>query len=136
MALLSQPAGAEPQSERGARAAAEPAEPQVSCAALAVFAVEGELECLPQTPAFDRPATAATLDPVRTRDPVQRDRVDYRAIMGELLVTRDIEIPGLTGIGVRMIPSRSAIVGSPVPVVLIPRFVGTGWYGAEVVASF
>jgi hypothetical protein len=108
----------------------------VTCPTLAVFAVEGELECLPQPPVLDRSAKGATLEPPPTRAPVQRDGVDYRALMGELVITRDLEIPGLTGVGVRMIPSRSAVVGSPVPLVLIPRFVGTSWYGAEVIASF
>ncbi len=112
------------------------APPRVACPSVAVFAVEGELECLPELPVFDRSATHATLEPVPARASIRRDNVDYRALMGGLVVTRDIELPGLTGIGVRMIPSRSAVAGSPVPVVLIPRFVGTSWYGAEVVASF
>jgi hypothetical protein len=107
----------------------------VTCPAVAVFAIEGELECLPPPRVFDRSATGATLEPPRT-GAVQRDGIGYRALMGELVITRDIELPGLTGVGVRMIPSRSAVVGSPVAVVLIPRFVGTSWYGAEVVASF
>jgi len=134
VALFSQRAGAEPESERAGERAQTPARQRVTCPTVAVFAVEGELECLPQPPVLDRSARGATLEP--TRAPVRRDDVGYRALMGELVITRDLEIPGLTGVGVRMIPSRSAVVGSPVPVVLIPRFVGTSWYGAEVVATF
>jgi hypothetical protein len=103
---------------------------------VAVFALEGELECLPQPPVFDRSAAHSTLQPMPAGERTRRDDIGYRALIGELVITRDIELPGLTGVGVRMIPSRSAVVGSPVPVVLIPRFVGTSWYGAEVIASF
>jgi hypothetical protein len=131
--LFAEPAHAEPEAAvEKARAAEQP----VTCTTLAVFAVDGELECLPESLVLDHGAGRSTLEPVPVHAHAQRDRVDYRAVMGELVITRDIELPGLSGVGVRMIPSRSAIAGSPAPVVLIPRFVGTGWYGAELVASF
>jgi hypothetical protein len=131
--LLAEPAQAEPEA---AVEKARAEEPRVTCTTVAVFAVDGELECLPASLVLDHEAGRSTLEPVPVRAQAQRDRVDYRSVMGELVITRDIELPGLSGVGVRMIPSRSAIAGSPAPVVLIPRFVGTGWYGAEVVASF
>jgi hypothetical protein len=131
--LVAEPALAEPKAAVGKARAAEQ---QVTCKTVAVFAVDGELECLPESLVLDREASGSTLEPVPVRAQAQRDRVDYRSVVGELVITRDIELPGLSGVGVRMIPSRSAIAGSSAPVVLIPRFVGTGWYGAEVVASF
>ena len=69
---------------------------------------------------------------------VERSRKEssYRDVLGLLVVTEDLEIPGIARIGVRLLPTREALAGSPAPVVLIPRVIGTSWYGAEIVARF
>jgi len=140
LALLSGSAGAEssrdPSNERSA-AAGSAAEQSVTCAGVALFPVEGELRCAPPPLLFDRSAGPWGADQVPQGQAAERDKsINYRALLEELVITKDVEIPGLAGMGVRMIPSRSAVAGSALPVVFIPRFVGTGWYGAEVIASF
>ena len=61
----------------------------------------------------------------------------YRALLGELVITRDLEIPGAPGMAVRLIPTRSAIAGETAsPVVFKPRVVGSDWYGLDVAARF
>jgi hypothetical protein len=134
-------AGAEPKGaplpDRRTESADAVVEQRVTCASVALFPIEGELQCAPAPLLDDRSLRHSNVERVPVNAGVERDEaVNYRALLGELVVTKDIEIPGLTGVGFRMIPSRSAVAGSPVPVVLIPRFVGTSWYGAEVVASF
>jgi hypothetical protein len=61
----------------------------------------------------------------------------YRALLAELVITRDLEIPGAPGMAVRLIPTRSAIAGETAsPVVFKPRVVGSDWYGLDVAARF
>ena len=61
----------------------------------------------------------------------------YRALLGELVITRDLVIPGAPSMAVRLIPTRSAIAGETAsPVVFKPRVVGSDWYGLDVAARF
>jgi hypothetical protein len=61
----------------------------------------------------------------------------YKTLLGYLVITKDLEIPGAPGVGLRLIPTRSALAGGPsVPIVLKPRVVGTSWSGLEIAAQF
>ena len=61
----------------------------------------------------------------------------YKTLLGYLVITKDLEIPGAPGMALRLIPTRSALAGGPqVPIVLKPRVVGTSWSGLEVAAQF
>jgi hypothetical protein len=136
-AVLSGPVLAEPKLDTRAAPPIEraPAQP-VTCPAVAVFPIEGDLECVPPAQVV-APARTFERLPVAA-DSIERDRgtsASYRDFLGDLVITRDLEVPGVP-LGVRLIPSRSALAGRSAPVALIPRFVGTSWYGAEIVASF
>lgn len=62
----------------------------------------------------------------------------YRALLGSLVITRDLQIPGAPTMAVRLIPTSGALSGKTSPVVLRPRVAGAGssWYGVDVAARF
>jgi hypothetical protein len=61
----------------------------------------------------------------------------YKTLLGYLVITKDLEIPGAPGMALRLIPTRSALAGGPTsPIVLKPRVVGTSWSGLEIAAQF
>ncbi len=60
----------------------------------------------------------------------------YRSLLGALFIARDLQIPGAEGMGLRLIPTRTALSGESAPVVLRPRLVGSGWVGMDVAARF
>jgi hypothetical protein len=65
--------------------------------------------------------------------------IDYKAILDDLIITRDLQIPGAPTMAVRLIPGTQALRGSddPVsPIVFTPRVVGSSWYGLDVAARF
>lgn len=62
-------------------------------------------------------------------------------LLADLVITRDLAIPGAPGMAVRLIPTRSALAGGETSVVVFkPRvigtIVGTSWYGLDVAARF
>jgi hypothetical protein len=97
--------------------------------------VKGSLPKSEPAPEFAPIALIARPDPGQEVDRGPKEP-SYRDLLGQLVVTRDLGIPGIEGIALRLIPTRAALAGSPAPVVFIPRILGTEWYGAEIVARF
>jgi hypothetical protein len=63
--------------------------------------------------------------------------LDYKAVLDDLVITRDLQIPGAPTMALRLIPTSTALVGGQVsPIVLTPRVVGSSWYGLDVAARF
>jgi hypothetical protein len=63
--------------------------------------------------------------------------LDYKAVLDDLVITRDLQIPGAPTMALRLIPTSTALVGGEVsPIVLTPRVVGSSWYGLDVAARF
>jgi hypothetical protein len=62
----------------------------------------------------------------------------YRAILGYLVITRDLQIPGAPQMAVRLIPTSKALSGDTSPIVLRPRVDGAGssWTGVDIAALF
>lgn len=63
----------------------------------------------------------------------------YKSLLGELVITRDLEIPGAEGMAVRLFPTSSALAGddSRAKIVLRPRVEGSGSaYGLHLAARF
>jgi len=61
----------------------------------------------------------------------------YKTLLGYLVITKDLEIPGARGMALRLIPTRTALAGgASSPIVLKPRVVGTSWSGLEIAAQF
>lgn len=66
-----------------------------------------------------------------------RARVDYPSLLSKLVITRDLSLPGLSFLALRLIPTRRALGGEgPSPVVIRPRVVAADWYGLDVTARF
>jgi hypothetical protein len=61
---------------------------------------------------------------------------NYKALLGELVITRDLQVPG-SAVSVRVLPTSSAIGGgTAAPIMVRPRVDGSGRYGFHMVASF
>jgi hypothetical protein len=61
---------------------------------------------------------------------------NYKAILGELVITRDLQVPG-SAVAVRVLPTSSAVGGgTSAPIMVRPRVDGSGRYGFHMVASF
>jgi hypothetical protein len=62
----------------------------------------------------------------------------YRTLLGYLVVTRDLQIPGAPSMAVRLIPTARALSGDTSPIVLRPRVDGAGssWTGLDIAANF
>jgi hypothetical protein len=65
----------------------------------------------------------------------RRQSADERALRRYMRFGQDLRIPGSSAMAVRLIPTRTALVGIPSPVVFIPRVVRSSWYGMEVVVT-
>jgi hypothetical protein len=62
--------------------------------------------------------------------------INYKQILGGLVITRDLQVPG-SAVAVRVLPTSSAIGGgSSAPIMVRPRVDGEGRYGFHMVASF
>jgi hypothetical protein len=65
------------------------------------------------------------------------DKSWYKAVLGELVITLDLQIPGVpTAMALRLIPTTSALGGASAPIVLRPRVVGTDWVGLDIAGRF
>lgn len=62
----------------------------------------------------------------------------YKALLGQLVITRDLEVPGAPSLALRVLPTPSSLGGgaSASPVVVRPRVDGEGRYGLHIRASF
>jgi hypothetical protein len=62
----------------------------------------------------------------------------YRSLLGYLVITRDLQIPGAPLMAVRLIPTTKALAGDTSPIVLRPRLDGAGssWTGLDIAALF
>ena len=62
----------------------------------------------------------------------------YRTLLGYLVITRDLQIPGAPKMAVRLIPTTKALSGDTSPIVLRPRLDGAGssWTGVDIAALF
>jgi hypothetical protein len=80
------------------------------------------------------PAITARIAPKAAK---AKSPLDYKAVLDDLVITRDLQIPGAPTMALRLIPTSSALVGGEVsPIVLTPRVVGSSWYGLDVAARF
>lgn len=62
----------------------------------------------------------------------------YRTLLGYLVITRDLQIPGAPKMALRLIPTTKALSGDTSPIVLRPRLDGAGssWTGVDIAALF
>jgi hypothetical protein len=80
------------------------------------------------------PAVTARIAPKAAK---AKSPLDYKAMLDDLVITRDLQIPGAPTMALRLIPTSTALVGGEVsPIVLTPRVVGSSWYGLDVAARF
>ena len=84
---------------------------------------------------------AAPPAPQRPQPPTPTCKIgegcSYKTLLGYLVITKDLEIPGAPVMALRLIPTRSALAGgASSPIVLKPRVVGTSWSGLEIAAQF
>ena len=80
------------------------------------------------------PAVTARIAPKAAK---AKSPLDYKAVLDDLVITRDLQIPGAPTMALRLIPTSTALVGGEVsPIVLTPRVVGSSWYGLDVAARF
>jgi len=67
----------------------------------------------------------------------KRNALNYRSVLGALLITRDLPLPGASFLALRLIPTRRALGGEfQAPIVLRPRLIATSWYGVDAVVRF
>ena len=79
--------------------------------------------------------TSGGAAPVRGKG--ARPGLSYSALLGALIITRDLRLPGASFVALRLIPTRRALGGdSQIPVVVRPRVIGTGWYGVDALVRF
>jgi hypothetical protein len=72
-----------------------------------------------------------------TRRAGSRSSLSLRDLLGALVITRDLEMPGAPFLGLRVIPTKKALSGeSLIPFILRPRLIATSWYGLDVTARF
>lgn len=114
----------------------------LSAPALAEEPVESygraELSELPET--LKLPSHTVTTPSAEAPRPTKAKRKaaapNYKAILGELVITRDLQVPG-SAVSVRVLPTSSAIGGgTSAPIMVRPRVDGSGRYGFHMVASF
>lgn len=60
----------------------------------------------------------------------------YQELLEDLVITQDFCLPGFETMGLRLIPTRTALVGETVPIVFRPRLIGSSWVGVDIAASF
>ncbi|HEY6556635.1 MAG TPA: hypothetical protein VI072_05155 [Polyangiaceae bacterium] len=82
-------------------------------------------------------AVTAVTAPIAPKAAKAKSPLDYKAMLDDLVITRDLRIPGAPTMALRLIPTSTALVGGEVsPIVLTPRVVGSSWYGLDVAARF
>jgi hypothetical protein len=59
-----------------------------------------------------------------------------RALLGYLVITKDLELPGAPGVALRLLPTKNAVAGKTSAIAFTPRVLGTSWYGLDVAAHF
>lgn len=71
-----------------------------------------------------------------TKQKSKKSGINYKQILGGLVITRDLQVPG-SAVAVRVLPTASAIGGgTSAPIMVRPRVDGSGRYGFHMVASF
>jgi hypothetical protein len=76
------------------------------------------------------------MEPKDPKAKSKKSAIDYKSILSKLVIARDLTIPGAPTLGLRLIPAKNAITGTPAPLVFTPRVVGSGWYGLDFAARF
>jgi hypothetical protein len=97
-----------------------------------------ELSKLPETLTLPSHAVATpSADAPRPQTAKKKSsKPNYKALLGELVITRDLQLPG-SAVSVRVLPTSSAIGGgTSAPIMVRPRVDGSGRYGFHMVASF
>ncbi len=122
--------------QAGAAALAGKTKARAPLAATPVGAAEGV-----QKPALSVASEAAPPAPERPEPPRPACRLgegcSYKTLLGYLVITKDLDIPGAPGMALRLIPTNSSLGGgSTAPIVLKPRVVGSSWSGLEIAAKF
>jgi hypothetical protein len=80
------------------------------------------------------PASAGT---PASRAAGNRPALSYSRLLGALVITRDLRLPGAPFMAFRLIPTRRALGGDlAVPIVLRPRLIATSWYGVDALVRF
>jgi len=80
------------------------------------------------TPSADQPRA--------TRQKSSKSKINYKQILGGLVITRDLQLPG-SAVSVRVLPTSTAIGGgTSAPIMVRPRVDGSGRYGFHMVATF
>ncbi|MEZ4226010.1 MAG: hypothetical protein R3B13_33995 [Polyangiaceae bacterium] len=95
---------------------------------------------LPATRVANADATADAAPQQRKAPAVRRGcasaSCSYRSLLGHLVITRDLALPGTETVAVRLLPTSSALAGdSRSPIVLRPRLEDSG-YGFNLAARF
>jgi hypothetical protein len=124
--------------QAGADALAGTTKAKASPAASPVALAEDAVQKSAMTVAKASPATDASERPEPPR-PTCRvgEGCSYRTLLGYLVITKDLEIPGAPVMALRLIPTHSSLAGGATsPIVLKPRVVGTAWSGLEIAAKF
>jgi hypothetical protein len=96
-----------------------------------------ELSKLPETLTLPSNAVATpSAEAPRPQKAKKKSAPNYKALLSELVITRDLQLPG-SAVSVRVLPTSSAIGGgSTAPIMVRPRVDGSGRYGFHMVASF
>jgi hypothetical protein len=83
------------------------------------------------------PVNFGTWGPAGARAAGTRIGLGYRTLLGALVITRDLPLPGTSFLAFRLIPTRRALGGEiEVPIVLRPRVIATSWYGVDALVRF
>ena len=83
------------------------------------------------------PVNFGTWGPAGARGVGSRLGVGYKTMLGALVITRDLRLPGTSLLAFRLIPTRRALGGGiEVPIVLRPRVIATSWYGVDAMVRF
>ena len=69
--------------------------------------------------------------------PGNRSALRFSSVLGALVITRDLMLPGTSFLAFRLIPTRRALGGEvQAPIVLRPRLLATTWYGVDALMRF
>lgn len=94
--------------------------------------------CLPPGAEVSGTPVASAEAPRARKSPVARcgpEGCGYKALLGHLVITRDLELPGSSSVAVRLLPTSHALAGdSRTPIVVRPRVQGA--YGVHLAARF
>ncbi len=94
--------------------------------------------CLPPGAEVSETPPPAADTPRKKKSGVARcgpEGCGYKALLGHLVITRDLELPGSSSVAVRLLPTSHALAGdSRTPIVVRPRVQGA--YGVHLAARF